>query len=201
MLYLFTGADELPGDFISTCSCFLPKWRLDLMMSYRFASDRKLCALAYVVLVYALKNEGLFTTLPKFGYRADGKPFLTNYPGIHFNVSHSRDVVVCLLSDREVGVDVEKTGEYDDELARAVCNDREYRWVNGIPDPQIKAKNFTLLWTRKESLVKCFGTGLTTDLKELLNGQSPDHPRGDLQISSLYHPEGNFYISVCRNSQ
>ena len=41
--------------------------------------------------------------------------------------------------------------------------------VTGSPDPEIRAKKFTELWTRKESVVKWLGTGLNCDLKEILN--------------------------------
>jgi len=200
MLYVFKGIDQLPDDFIGTCSCFLPKWRLDQMMVYRLPSDRKLCALAYLILVYALKKEGVFYALPEFGYRTEGKPFLSNYQDIYFNLSHCRNVVVCILSDREVGVDVETVFPYDDALAKAVCSDPEYLRVSWSSDPNIQAKNFTELWTRKESVVKWRGTGLNCDPREILQDNSPDIPGQGYQISSHYIKTGDFYISICRNS-
>ena len=72
------------------------------MMSYHLQSDRKLCALAYLMVVYALKNEGLFNDLPNFGYHAEGKPFLSDYPDIYFRLSHCSGVVACLLSDMKL---------------------------------------------------------------------------------------------------
>lgn len=169
-------------------------------MGYRSQSDRKLCAVAYMLLVYALKNEGVFNALPEFGYRADGKPFLSNYPDICFSISHCRDVAACIISDVEVGVDVERVNEYDDELARAVCNDDEYRWIAGSPDSDIRARTFTGLWTRKESVAKWRGTGLACDPREILRGELPDMPDKGFHIASLYYQPGNFCISVCRNN-
>lgn len=200
MLYIFTGIDQLPEDFIRTCSYFLPKWRLDQVMSYRFPSDRKRCAMAYLLLVNALKNEGFFYALPEFGYDGYGKPFLSNYPDIYFNVSHCHDVVACFLSDKEVGVDVERVCKYDDDLARAICSDNEYRWISGFSDPDIRAKKFTELWTRKESLVKCHGIGLNCDLKNIFTGDCPDMTCRDFHISSFYDQTGDFYISTCRTN-
>ncbi len=168
-------------------------------MQYRLISDRKLCAVAYVVLVHALKNEGLFHSLPEFGYGDGGKPFLENYPDIHFNFSHCRDVAVCCLSDEEVGVDVENVFAFDEELARAICNDDEYRWIGSFPEPGERAKNLTKLWTRKESVVKWRGTGLNCDPREILRNGFSDTPDDDFHISSFYNQSGNFYVSACTN--
>jgi len=201
MLYVFAGINQLPDDFIRICSYFLPDWRRGQMMGYRFPSDRKLCATAYLMVVYALINEGLYKGLPEFGYRADGKPFLSNYPGIYFNLSHCQDVVVCALSGSEVGVDVEKVMDYDDELVRATCNDDEYRWVTVSPDPRIRAKRFTELWTQKESVVKWRGTGLNCDQKEILNFCLPGDLDVNLCTTSHYSCEGNYYISLTKNNQ
>ena len=198
MLYVFNGADQLPDDFIQTCSFFLPKWRLEKMLSFRFAADRKQCAIAYLMLVYALKKEFVFITLPEFSYNAFGKPFLSNYHGIYFNLSHCHEAVVCILSGSEVGVDFEKDSEYDDELALAICSENEYHWLSGFTDPGLKAKKFTELWTRKESLVKWRGTGLICDPREIPTAGSMEIPGESFHISSFYDRVGDFYISVCR---
>lgn len=38
-------------------------------------------------------------------YNEYGKPYLDN--GLYFNISHSKNVIVCVISDREVGIDIE----------------------------------------------------------------------------------------------
>lgn len=158
MIYIMTPADKLPDTFPGLCSTFLPPERTRQMMAYAGIRDRKLCAAAYVLLVYALKKEGLFTGMPVFEYGPSQKPFLANYPGIHFNISHCEGAVVCAVSSQPVGIDIEKVGEYDDRMARYICNEREYSWVTGVPG--MEALRFTEMWTRKESNVKCMGTGI-----------------------------------------
>jgi len=166
-------------------------------MSYHFAIDRKLNALGYLLLVYALKREGYFHALPEFGFRAGGKPFLVNYPGIHFNLSHCKDAVACILSSCEVGVDVESVCPYDDNLARAISNDTEYGWINEHPDPVQKAHRFTELWTRKESLVKWLGTGLNDDLPNIFSNTQPHSPGDGYQMHTHFDPRGKYYLSTC----
>lgn len=201
MLYLFKEIGQLPDDFINTCSSFLPQWRLEKMMSYHFRVDRKLSALGYLLLVYGLKNEGLFHSLPEFGYNDGGKPYLTNYKGVFFNISHCRESVICCISDREVGVDIETVGEYDDELAEAICNKEEFQWVTASMDKDERARRFTALWTQKESIVKWRGTGIECDPREIETGNLSYKQNIDFQLITTYHPVENLYITVCKKSQ
>ena len=158
MIYLLANADQLPDTFPETCGAFLPRERKNQMMSYTRWIDRKLCAAGYVLLVYALKREDLFTELPILGYGPFNKPFLINYPGIHFNLSHCDHAVVCALYSSPVGIDIEKVAGYDEDLARYICNQSEYEWVTRIPE--LKSRRLMEMWTRKESGVKLRGTGI-----------------------------------------
>lgn len=170
MIYLLAHADALPDSFPDLCRAFMPIVRSRQMMSYTRIADRKLCAAAYVLLVYALKKEKLFTQLPVFAYGSNNKPYLINYPGIHFNISHSRGAVVCVLSRDPVGVDIEKVAGYDDDMARYICNPKEYEWVTGLPG--MEAQRFTEMWTRKESYVKSTGTGINCHPQQMESGES-----------------------------
>ena len=95
-----------------------------------------------------------------------GKPLSKN---IYFNISHSKGVIVIALSmDYDVGVDVEVVRPNDDDLVKYTCNEEEYRFVKNEFD-------FLSIWTNKESLVKCLGTGIKNKIKEIpglpLNGK------------------------------
>ena len=43
-----------------------------------------------------------------FAKNSYGKPYLSDYPEFHFNVSHSCKYLVVLVSNQPVGVDIEK---------------------------------------------------------------------------------------------
>ncbi|MFA5302468.1 MAG: 4'-phosphopantetheinyl transferase superfamily protein [Bacteroidales bacterium] len=170
MIYLLSYADALPDSFPDLCRNFMPPERYRQMMNYTRIKDRKLCAAAYVVLVYALKKEKLFTRLPVFVYGPNNKPCLANYPGIHFNISHCDGAVVCALSTDPVGIDIEKVIGYDDGMARYICNPMEYAWVTEIPGRE--AQRFTEMWTRKESYVKSLGTGIDCHPRDMKSVES-----------------------------
>ena len=73
---------------------------------------------------------------------ADGKP-LTD--GAFFSISHSGDVAACAVSDREVGLDMERIRPVPARLGRAL----EGKWQT--------EEEFWLLWTRREAVLKCRG--------------------------------------------
>ena len=170
MIYLFARTEDLPDSFIDCCAGFLPEWRTEQMMRYRFSSDRKLCAVAYLLLVYGLKKEGLFTALPQFSYgdsadagtASGSKPALSNYPDIFFNLSHCKGAAVCAISNKPVGIDIERVEAYEESLAKQICNAPQYDWVNELPAEN--AYRLTEIWAKKESVVKCTGVGLEEDL-------------------------------------
>lgn len=80
--------------------------------------------------------------------------------GKHFNVSHCDGMVVLVLSDDEIGVDVENVRAVEADLARYVTTDEEYEAI-------VTDKNFFEIWTAKESLAKADGEGLDGRVKDI----------------------------------
>ena len=92
----------------------MPEERQKKVMRYVRAEDRKLCVAAYALLDYALSLKGYKTADYRFCENETGKPYLENLP-LRFNISHSSDVVACIVSQTEVGVDVQKKVSEIDE--------------------------------------------------------------------------------------
>ena len=137
------------------------------------------------LLIDCLKEQGIFAENPVYEYGKYGKPILANYPGWFFNISHCKDAVVCVLAAREVGVDVESLTSPDMELMQSVLHDTEIAGVLRSPEPD---RAFTRLWTRKESLLKCLGTGISDHLKYILH----QHTCEFFDLSGK-----NYEISLC----
>lgn len=165
-IYIVKNIDDLDDSLITTCACFFPEWRKQQMMAYKFHRGRIQNAVAYLLLVKALKDEGVFDELPEFFYNEDKKPFLKNYTGWFFNVSHCKSAVCCVLSNNPVGIDIEEIREYKDSLANYVCNEAE---LQQLSVSETKADDFYKLWTQKEAVFKLIGTGITHEIKNILN--------------------------------
>ena len=139
--------------------------RREQALQFRHELGQRQCVLSYLLLKRALHEVYDIDENPLFGYGEHGKPFLTNHPDIHFNISHCKDAVACAIDDSPVGIDIESVGRYKDELARYTMNDEEIAKIATAEDPEVV---FIELWTKKEAATKLVGTGITDNLKEIL---------------------------------
>ena len=100
-----------------------------------------------------------------------GKPFLPDFPTIHFNISHAGDWAVCAISDGAVGVDVEqiKEREIKTALLDKVLSESERAHWRASPSGE-KAAVFYRCWTMKEAYAKCVGRGLGLDFTQIETG-------------------------------
>ena len=94
-----------------------------------------------------------------------GKPSLAGHEDIHFNLSHCRRAVACVVDTRPVGVDIECLGRYKRPVAEHTMSEKELSEIaEGDADLV-----FTVLWTKKEALMKLIGTGISDDMKTILD--------------------------------
>ena len=120
----------------------------------------------------------------RFAHSKQGKPYLIKFLNVHFNISHSGDYVVCAISDKPVGVDIQKISEYNPNVAERVFNEKELIQIENSLD---KASEFTKLWTQKEAVLKMYGTGIANgDIKNCLNNHNVQSKRLE-----------DYWVSVC----
>lgn len=93
----------------------------------------------------------------RIAYGEFGKPYLSDYPEAHFNISHSGQYTACVVCNRPVGVDVQMIAEYSPKVANRVCSKAELAKIVASNNP---AAEFTKLWTRKEAYTKLIGEGI-----------------------------------------
>lgn len=127
---------------------------------------------------------GIDITKQKFAYTEYGKPYLSDYPNVHFNISHSGKYVACAVSDKPAGIDIQEICEYNFDVARRICNPKELKQIENSKE---KASEFTKLWTQKEAVLKMVGTGIVNgDIKNCLD----NHNIGSRKIK-------NYWMSIC----
>ena len=140
--------------------------RREQALKFKFELGQRLCVLAYRLLKQGLREEYGIVGNPIFEYNEHGKPSIVGHPEIHFNLSHCKEAVVCVVSDQPVGVDVESIREYRESLVHYTMNDEEIREIESAEDP---ASTFIRLWTMKEATLKLIGTGISNDIKTVIS--------------------------------
>ncbi len=158
--------DEHIDDFdLQAALAELSEQRRQQALRFRFEHGQRTCALAYLLLRRALREEFGIDEQPLFDYGEHGKPVLVGHPDIHFNLSHCREAVACVVSRRPVGIDVESVSHYKESVAHYTMNDEELAMIKAAERPEAA---FIRLWTMKEARLKLTGEGITDDLKTAL---------------------------------
>lgn len=157
--------------------------RREVALRFKFTFGRFTCLKSYVMLQQLVQEIFVETEerwLPlqrrlkewngNFVYNEHDKPFMQNalgerIEGVDFSISHCKNAIAVVLSDRPVGVDVESFRHAEEALLRRTMNPEEQADVCAAIDP---AEAFTRLWTRKEAVLKLRGTGLVDDLHSVL---------------------------------
>lgn len=110
-----------------------------------------------------LRAECGWRCLPEIRRGENGKPFFPHFPGVHFNISHSGEYILCGISSKPIGVDIEYIRPRRETLPRYALTEREfgvYR-ADGGDWPA-----FFRLWVRKEAWCKYTGRGLSDILRQ-----------------------------------
>lgn len=95
------------------------------------------------------------------GRDGHGRPTIVGHPDVHVSLSHTRGCVAAVAARSPCGIDVETI--HRGPPPRGVLTEREAAWVRDDPDP---ARAFTMLWVRKEALVKA-GIGTLAEVGSL----------------------------------
>lgn len=131
----------------------------------------KRCTIAGEIIARKLLSDVAGKTPEYFIITIDhnGKPQIKNHEGLFFNISHSENKIAVVVSDEEIGIDIEVMRPHSLRLTKKICNDKELLYIFGhLPDEtdftETASKEtlhrFFEVWTAKEAYFKCIGTGL-----------------------------------------
>lgn len=126
-----------------------------------------------------------------------GKPFLKDFPYIHYNISHCDGYIACGVSSEPIGIDIENVRECPTKVLKRVFSDKEIEYVESSRSKDLK---FFQLWTLKESYIKAIGKGLSYPIDKV-NFEILDDAIKSNQSDSYYKQiileDGQYVLSVC----
>lgn len=126
-----------------------------------------------------------------------GKPYFKNSK-YFFNTAHSGKYAICVISDKEVGIDIEEIKDFKDKVAKRYFTSKENQYIELSNE---KVDLFYRLWTFKESYVKCLGKGLSIPLNsiELVSKNNNVVISGDKTHQFYETKIENYRIAWCLN--
>ena len=121
---------------------------------YFHVSDRKLSMYAELTTRMGISIlSGIAASELMFHAADNHKPYILNCTDYHFSISHSGQVVMCCISDEEVGADVERIGYTPYEVMRLVFHAEEIQYIDNSCEKS-KDVRFFEMWTRKTNYKK-----------------------------------------------
>ena len=132
---------------------------------FKVEKPQKTYMLAHFLIHYFLhKFHFLPNELSDYQTGKFGKPYFENNPGLYFNISHAQNRVALAYFKYEIGADIEhiKADKEQINLVSQHC-------FTQAENEQISNNNnlFYKFWTKKESVLKAIGCGITDELTKI----------------------------------
>ena len=157
----------------------VPESRREKASSLRYGESQRLSLGVGLLLLWALEERGIDGKKARITEGEWGKPYLPDYPSVHFSLSHSGRWAMCAIGDRPIGCDVEKIGRGSEKLAKRFFHPEEQQALAAlIPDTRPEwQREFARIWTRKESYLKADGRGISLGMESFsaVTGQAGIH--------------------------
>ena len=135
------------------------------------------------LLEIALKEEGI--TSYKISESINGKPYIDN-SNIFYNISHKNKMVGLIISDSEVGLDI----EYVDTENIKRKSTLKYFFTEKERESITNNEELLTLWTKKESYIKLNGGMLRDAIGLDINNINVIYDTFKLD---------NYIITICKN--
>jgi 4'-phosphopantetheinyl transferase len=165
----YAHPEDLTKAVTQACAPLLSEDELAQWQTFRFDRHRREYLTTRILVRTALSHyHPLAPEAWRFQINTHGKPTIDPDCGLHFNLSNSPGLVVCLIAQGvEVGVDAEPIGRAEKiaEIALEVFSSLELAQLEVLPGPE-KLDRALSLWTLKEAYLKARGVGLSLPLNK-----------------------------------
>ncbi|TYQ16381.1 UNVERIFIED_CONTAM: phosphopantetheinyl transferase [Acetivibrio alkalicellulosi] len=97
----------------------------------------------------------------------NSEPYILQYPNVNVSITHSYPYCIGIVSEKNIGIDLEKINAPEDSLIKFFFSEREKEILIDINDSnQYNIKSINL-WTRKEAVSKLLKLGMKMNFKKL----------------------------------
>lgn len=162
-IYLFEQLDLVTEEFIDCALPLLPEERRKRTMRFRRTIDRKNCVIAFLMLKIALKQDFHISDFI-LQYGEYGKPYLAGHSGVYFSISHCSCGCTVAVANCPIGIDIQDIRNFSWNIAQRVCCKEELEVLEQSTE---RDREFTRMWSMKESYVKMLGKGIGSELMKI----------------------------------
>jgi len=158
----YTFCEQLPEIEFKKAVSLLPSHMQQKLAKYIRWQDAHAYLYGRLLLKHGMLELGLEDSLELMEKTKYGKPYFP-IDSFSFNISHSEDYVVCVISNdekKQIGIDIEKIKPIILDHFSCVLSPQEKKEI-------ISHEHFFKFWTRKEAVIKADGRGLQIPLNTI----------------------------------
>ena len=155
--YIIKNINDFNENDINNFYKKIPKLKKDKIDKYKNYDTKIRSIVAEILLNNLLSKKNISYNSLDYYFNEYGKPYFKNHD-LFFNISHSFDYVITTISDKEIGIDIEKVRKTPLNIINQFATEKEKEYIlssnNNIEERIFK------IYTLKEAYFKMLGTNL-----------------------------------------
>jgi len=195
IFYLFID-EAIDMEIVNERAKQMPFPRYQNYLNYYDDKDKINNFLSYMIIRKYFDNQSVEIGNLVFSQTELKKPFIKN-SSVKFNISHSNNLIAVAFDRNEIGVDVERIKDFNNDIIDSILSDIEKKEYS----KEIHKNDFlTKIWTVKESYTKMLGLGLSVDFDKISFSLDKDPIFYDNNYIKSYKIR-DYWLSVCSKEQ
>ncbi len=192
MIIIFGNVKDVDEAAVNRWKSMVDGSRVAKVQSKHFENDRNLSILGDLLSIKIsaeILNKKEIEI--KLKYETGGKPYIDG-ENIFISVSHSKDIVICAVDFKPLGIDLEYVRNFKPLTMQKICNKREIEYIGS--DNQ----KFFEIWTVKEAYSKLCGIGI----RQIISGIFVDIENSTVEGKNFDTVTfGNYVYSIVSDSE
>ncbi len=192
MQYIIDDIDNYNSDFYLT---YFKKYGLIINDKIKNSYRLKQSILVRYFLEKLLNNK--INIVDNFIYNKYGKPFFKDNI-CYFNFSHSKNKCITVISNKEIGVDIEEIKKIDINVINKFATENEKKYITESNDEVYK--RLFIIYVLKEAYCKMLGKDLNKMLEVEFMHINNELKCSDKSVNIKYFVKDNYTIGICEKS-
>jgi 4'-phosphopantetheinyl transferase len=192
MIIIFGNVKDVDEAAVNRWKSMVDGSRVAKVQSKHFENDRNLSILGDLLSIKIsaeILNKKEIEI--KLKYETGGKPYIDG-ENIFISVSHSKDIVICAVDFKPLGIDLEYVRNFKPLTMQKICNEHEIEYIGS--DNQ----KFFEIWTVKEAYSKLCGIGI----RQIISGIFVDIENSTVEGKHFNTVTfGNYVYSIVSDSE
>ncbi|MBQ0084914.1 MAG: 4'-phosphopantetheinyl transferase superfamily protein [Prevotella sp.] len=187
---IFDDMSQCTKETVQKMLTLVSEQRRQQAMQFKHIFGQFACLKSYLILKEILTNFFDFNEKDHihFNYGEYGKPYIIDGP--HFSISHCKEAIAVAVSNTPIGIDIESMRHISEGLIKKTMNNDEQKIIERSDN---REEAFIKIWTKKEAVLKMYGTGINDNITNTLDRNA--------KIETISHNEKRYIYSVATTTK